>query len=83
MNDERVSLEQRVAWLEREMVRLLWALIGGLSLLFGGLAYRLAVDTAGVLGAIGFAIVVVAILAWYCHRHEFRGAPEHVKDMDP
>jgi hypothetical protein len=83
MNDERALLEHRIAWLEREMVRLLWALIGGLSLLAGGVAYRLAVDTVGVLGAIGFAIFVWAILAWYCHRHEFRGAPKHVKDMDP
>jgi hypothetical protein len=45
MNDERISLEQRIAWLELEMVRLLWTAIGGVSLLAGGLAYTLTVDT--------------------------------------
>jgi hypothetical protein len=83
MNDEHALLEHRIAWLEREMVRLIWALLSAGSLLSGGAAYRLTVDTMGVFGAIGIAVVVVVIVAWYLHRHEFGGAPEHVKDMDP
>jgi hypothetical protein len=83
MNDERVSLEQRIAWLELEMVRLLWATIGGVSLLAGGLAFTLTVDTFGGLGAFGFAVGVWLIVGWYLRRHEFRGAPAHVERMDP
>jgi hypothetical protein len=83
MNDEHVSLEQRIAWLEREMVRLLWAAIGGMGLLMGGLAYKLTVDAFGGLVAFGFAIGVWLLVGWYLHRHEFRGAPAHVKRMDP
>jgi hypothetical protein len=58
MTDERTLLEQRVAWLEREMVRLLWA-------------------------PLGIAIAAWGIAGWYLQRHEFRGAPAHVKLMDP
>jgi hypothetical protein len=83
MNDERAMLEQRIAWLEREMVRLLWAAMTALGLLFGGLAYRFTVDSFGGLGALGFAVVVWLIVGLYLHRHEFRGAPVHVKRMDP
>jgi hypothetical protein len=83
MNDERVLLEHRIAWLEREMVRLLWAAIGGFSLLAGGIAYRLTEDSFGGLGAFGIALVAWVLTGWYLHRHEFRGAPAHVKDMDP
>jgi hypothetical protein len=82
MNDERVSLEQRIAWLEREMVRVLWAAIGGFSLLAGGIAYRFAVDSFGGLGAFGIAVVWV-LTGWYLHRHEFGGSPAHIKLMDP
>jgi hypothetical protein len=83
MNDERILLEQRIAWLEREMVRLIWASMTALGLLFGGLAYRLTVDTFGGLAAFGFAIGAWLIVGLYLHRHEFRGAPAHVKRMDP
>src|SRR5205085_2301547 len=44
MNDERKLLEQRLAWLEREMIRLLWAAIGGLSLVVGGIAYTATIN---------------------------------------
>jgi hypothetical protein len=83
MNDERKLLEQRLAWLEREMIRLLWAAIGGLSLVVGGIAYTATINSFGGLGAFGIAVVAWAISGWYLHRHEFRGAPAHVKLMDP
>jgi hypothetical protein len=82
MTDERTLLEQRVAWLEREMVRLLWALIGLSSLFIGGVAYTVTVDRFGGLGALGIAIAAWGIAGWYLQRHEFRGAPAHVKLMD-
>jgi hypothetical protein len=72
-------LERRIAWLEREMVQSLSLQIILVSLLVGGLAYWLTVDTVGVLGAIGFAIVVCLVSGWYSHRHAFRGASAEVK----
>jgi hypothetical protein len=83
MNNERALLEHRIAWLEREMVRLIWAAIGGLSLMAGGIAYTTAVAGFGGLNAFGIAVVVWAITGWYLHRHEFKGAPERIKLMDP
>jgi len=59
--NERTSLEQRIAWLERQMVRLLWAAIGGLSLVIGGIAYSVTIGSFGGLGAFGIAIVAWAI----------------------
>jgi hypothetical protein len=75
---ERV-LEQRIAWLEREVVGLLSSLIAMGSLLVGGFAYWLIVDAVGVLGAIGFAVVVCLVWGWYWHRRTFRGASADVK----
>ena len=66
MNDEHALLEHRIAWLEREMVRLIWALLSAGSLLSGGAAYRLTVDTMGVIGAIGIAVVVGVMLLGIC-----------------
>ena len=83
MNDERALLEQRVAWLEREMIRLLYAAMGALSLLAGGLAYGFTVDAVGGWVAFGFAFVAWLIVGWYLHRHEFKGAPAHIRRMDP
>jgi hypothetical protein len=83
MNDERALLEHRIAWLEREMVRLIWAAISGLSFAMGGLAYGATVNSFGGLGAFGVAVVAFLASACYLHRHEFRGAPEHIQLMDP
>ena len=55
MNDERTMLEQRVAWLEFKIVRLIWAAIGVVSLGVGFFAYILTVDHFGRMGAFGFA----------------------------
>jgi hypothetical protein len=80
MTDERTLLKQRIFWLERAVVQMLWALISGTSMLLGLLAYKVAVDTVGIV-AIGFGLAVSAISCWYCIRYEFRGAPAHVKRM--
>ncbi len=33
--------------------------------------------------SVPLGIVVWLAVGFYLHRHEFKGAPEHVKDMDP
>jgi hypothetical protein len=83
MMDDRALLEQRVAWLEREMVRLLWAAISAGSFIAGGIAYRFTVDSLGGLGALGIAVAAWIATGWYLHRHEFGGAPAHIKLIDP
>src|SRR5262249_23169665 len=65
--NERTSLEQRIAWLERQMVRLLWAAIGGLSLVIGGIAYSVTVGSFGGLGRLRHC---------YCRLGNFYRSPE-------
>jgi hypothetical protein len=74
-------LERRIAWLEREMARLLALLVAVGSVSVGGFAYWATVDTVGVLGAIGFAIIVGLVWGWYWHHHTFKGASANVKLM--
>lgn len=83
MNDERVLLDQRIAWLEFKMVQLLWGLIGVGSLGAGWLTYFLTVDHVGGWGAFGFAVVAWTFVGWYLKRIEFRRAPAHIKLIDP
>jgi hypothetical protein len=83
MNDERILLEQRVAWLELKMVRLIWAAIGVVSLGIGFVAYILTVDHFGGLGAFGFAVISWVVVGWYLKRSEFKGSPAHIKLIGP
>jgi hypothetical protein len=52
MTDDRA----RIVWLERALVRMLWALISAASMALGLLVYAFAVDTVGVLVAFGFGL---------------------------
>jgi hypothetical protein len=47
MNDERALLEQRIAWLERKVVRLLWIIIGIISFMAGFFTYKATVEELG------------------------------------
>jgi hypothetical protein len=83
MVDERTLLERRVAWLEVAIVRLIWAAIGIASFGAGAIVYAMTVNHVGSLVAFGLGVVVWLMVGWYLHHIEFRGAPEHVKLMDP
>jgi hypothetical protein len=83
MTDERTSLEQRVAWLEGEMVRVLWGLIGLVSMMMGALVYWMTFPYVDDWIAFGCAVIAWAVAALYLRRHHFRGAPGYVKDKDP
>ena len=65
------------------MVRVLWALMGAVGMLIGGVVYWATVEHFGGLIAFGCAVVAWLAVGLYLRRHHFRGAPKHVRDMDP
>jgi hypothetical protein len=80
--DEVNKLHERVAWLERKMVRVLWMPISVTSL-FAGLVAAYIVDKS-----FGWTSIIVAVGAWLTlgfvfQRQEFRGAPKHIEFIDP
>jgi hypothetical protein len=85
--DELRKILLRVSWLEGKMVRLVWTL----SQIIGGLcAWVVANAVASFFDAPPYGIIwlSVAILSYFgigitAANLELRGAPSHVKDIDP
>jgi len=80
--DEANQLDDRVAWLERKMVRVLWLLVSVTSA-FAGLVVAYTIDKS-----FGWPSIVVAIGIWITasfilQRQEFKGAPKHIQFIDP
>jgi hypothetical protein len=81
MQDEVDSLRDRVAWLERKMVRVLWLLVSMTSA-FVGFVVAYTIDKS-----FGWPSIVVAAGIWLTlglvfSRQEFKGAPRHVEFID-
>jgi len=85
MNDERTLLDKRIAWLEYQVVRLVWGVIALASLLVGYVAYTATVDYLhlGRWVALGVAVAAWLIAGWWLERTEFKGAPGHINYIDP
>jgi hypothetical protein len=77
------ELEQRVAWLERKVVRLIWTVIQLASWGIGALVFLVVKDRLGNWGALAVAFIVWALVGWFVQRSEFKGAPSHIKFIDP
>ena len=82
MQDRIAELNQRVAWLERKMVRVLWVLIS-VSSAFVSFVVAYTID-----GSLGWPSILVAIGVWLVlgfvvQRQEFKGAPQHIEFIDP
>jgi hypothetical protein len=77
------ELSERVAWLERKMVRVLWALISSASALLGWIvANALAGEQRGwAWGTLFLGIWLTA--GFILQRIEFKGAPSHIEFIDP
>jgi hypothetical protein len=80
--DEIEKLNERVAWLERKMVRVLWLLISATSG-FAGFMVGYTIDKS-----LGWPSILVAIGIWFTagiilQRQEFKGAPKHIQFIDP
>ena len=69
-------------WLERKVVRLLWATIGAVSIFAGWIAYRGMVGAVGTWIAVGLAVLVWAATGWLLQRSELKGAPDHIEFID-
>jgi drug/metabolite transporter superfamily protein YnfA len=83
MTDEEIKqIYERVAWLERKMVRLLWLAISGSSAFLGWVVANVIVPDKGWLWAAVFGgIWLTASLI--IQRMELKGAPTHVEFIDP
>ncbi len=80
--DEFDKLSERVAWLERKMVRVLWLLVSVTSA-FAGFVVAYTIDKS-----FGWPSILVAIGIWITasfvlQRQEFKGAPKHIEFIDP
>jgi hypothetical protein len=77
-----VELNERVAWLERKMVRLLWLAISGVSMFGGYIAANIIDPDKGVFwGAVFLGVWVIS--GFILQRLEFKAAPNHIQFIDP
>jgi hypothetical protein len=80
--DEVNKLKQRIDWLERKMVRVLWLLV---SVTSGAFAFVVASSFKSYLGwaslLLGFGLWIA--LGLILQRQEFKGAPGHIEFIDP
>jgi hypothetical protein len=82
MQDEIDKLNERVAWLERKMVRMLWFYVTTCTALCGGMvAYFVDQSFGWPSIVIGFGIWLT--LGIIFQRRELRGAPRHIQFIDP
>ena len=80
--DQIIELSQRVAWLARKMVRVLWALVSMIS------GFVALVIVYNIDQSLGWPTLLIAIGIWLAlgfvlQRQEFKGAPRHIEFIDP
>lgn len=80
--DQVDELNERVAWLERKMVRVLWLLISATSG-FVGFIVAYTIDKAFGWPSIAIAVGVWVTVGLIMQRQEFKGAPKHIQFIDP
>jgi hypothetical protein len=76
------ELNERVAWLERKMVRVLWLLVSATSG-FAGFMVAYTIDKSLGWPSIFVAIGIWLIAGFILQRQEFKGAPKHIEFIDP
>jgi hypothetical protein len=80
------KIEIRIAWLERKVVSLLYAVIGLASIAVGGGMAWVAgelMETRSMLVLAPVGIVAWFLTGWMLQKREFRGAPPHIDYIDP
>lgn len=80
--DQVHELNERVAWLERKMVRVLWLLISATSG-FVGFIVAYTIDKSFGWPSIAIAVGVWVTVGLILQRQEFEGAPKHIQFIDP
>jgi hypothetical protein len=79
-----MTLEERIGWLEWQVVRLKWALAGGVSILIGALVANVIVgDRYGTVVQVIAGIAAWGLAVFYLYRSEFKNHPDHIKLIDP
>jgi len=76
------QLNERVAWLERKMVRVLWLLVSIVSA-FAGFVVAYTIDNSLGPGSIIIGIGIWLTVGFILQRQEFKGAPQHIQFIDP
>jgi hypothetical protein len=76
------EMTERVAWLERKMVRLLWIVISASAAFAGWMVANVVFPEKGWPWGVLFCGVWVT-LTFIIQRMEFRGAPAHIEFIDP
>jgi hypothetical protein len=77
-----VELNERIGWLERKMVQVLWLLISVVSGFFGWVVTSV-IDAQHNWLRIAAFVVVWLVVGWFLQRHTFKGAPDHIQFIDP
>jgi len=81
--DEIKQIYQRIAWLERKMVRVIWALTSAVSLFAGGLVSHAVFGDSPEWVKVGVFVAICFVANWVFIRMELKGAPEHIEYIDP
>ncbi|MBR1279467.1 hypothetical protein [Bradyrhizobium sp. AUGA SZCCT0283] len=76
------QLNERVAWLERKMVRVLWLLVSIVSA-FAGFVVAYTIDNSLGPGSIIIGVGIWLTVGFILQRQEFKGAPQHIQFIDP
>ena len=76
--DDEAKLEQRLNWIEEQVVAILTTIFCVASLMMGATVYWLTVESFGGLPALGCAVVAFIAAQVYLVRHHFGRAPEHI-----
>jgi hypothetical protein len=82
MQVEVDQLNERVAWLERKMVRVLWLLVSIISAV-AGFVVAYTIDKSFGSGSIVIGIGIWITVGFILQRQEFKGAPKHIQFIDP
>jgi hydrogenase-4 membrane subunit HyfE len=77
------KLNRRIDWLEKKMVQVLWLLISATSALVRFVTSVVLVDEQYTWLRITVFVVTWLVLGWFLQRHTFRGAPDHIRFIDP
>jgi hypothetical protein len=80
--DEVNKLSERVAWLERKMIRVIWLLSSAISAFIGFMIAH-NVDPSHGWPSIVLGSGIWIALAFITNRQELKGAPQHIRFIDP
>jgi uncharacterized membrane protein len=76
------KVAERIAWLERKMIEVIWLIVAITSMLAGGLVASIASDVVGNQSLwlkVSVFLFTLAVIGWRLQRDAFKGAPPTVE----